>query len=171
MEKKLNDEGFKKLDKNAEKAWFVNGAIETILTALVLAIIEVLVLFVFKINIPNWGIQLYNIIFVLITIILVLNWIVGTKIEYKQWKYKITEDKVEFSQGIFFVKTTVIPIIRVQHIEIEEGPLNKRFKLVNIKIFTAGGVHIIPNLGKSEALEISEYLKSKVKERVEFYEK
>jgi len=87
-------------------------------------------------------------------------------IEYKQWRYAITEDKVEIRHGIFFVTTTVIPIIRVQHITISRGPIYRKLGLSSVKIFLASGSFDIEGLLENTATVISESLKSSVMERL-----
>ena len=87
-------------------------------------------------------------------------------IEYQQWRYVITEDKVEIRHGIFFITTTVIPIIRVQHITISRGPIYRKLGLSAVKIFLASGSFEIEGLGEDIANIISESLKSRVMERL-----
>ena len=87
-------------------------------------------------------------------------------IEYKQWRYAITEDKVEIRHGIFFITTTVIPIIRVQHITISRGPIYRKLGLSAVKIFLASGSFEIVGLSENNANIISESLKSSVMERL-----
>jgi len=87
-------------------------------------------------------------------------------IEYKQWRYAITEDKVEIRHGIFFITTTVIPIIRVQHITISRGPIYRKLGLSAVKIFLASGSFEIEGLRENIANTISENLKSRVMERL-----
>lgn len=88
-------------------------------------------------------------------------------IEYKQWKYIITDDKIEFSHGIFFVTTTVIPIIRVQHITISRGPVYRKLGLSKVKVFLASGSFEIIGLTEERADQISENLKARVIERLD----
>ena len=87
-------------------------------------------------------------------------------IEYQQWRYIITEDKVEIRHGIFFITTTVIPIIRVQHITISRGPIYRKMGLSAVKIFLASGSFEIVGLSENNANIISESLKSRVMERL-----
>lgn len=92
--------------------------------------------------------------------------IVYPEIEYRQWRYMITEDKVELQHGIFFVKTTVIPIIRVQHITMSRGPIYRKLGLSKVTIFLASGSFEIEGLNENVANMISENLKTRVFERL-----
>ncbi|WMJ79351.1 PH domain-containing protein [Clostridium sp. MB40-C1] len=156
-----------KLNQNAKKSWLLARAIATSIVTAILVGIKWF--FTYKIGV-NFFIEksfYINIFIILIIGLLILNTFIYPFIEYAQWKYTITKDKIEFSEGIYCVKTTIIPIIRVQHIKINQGPINKIFKLADIEIFTAGGSHKIPNLDMQKANEIGEYLKEKIKEKVE----
>lgn len=41
--------------------------------------------------------------------------------------------------GVFWRKITVVPFNRIQHIELHKGPLERKFNLATIKLYTAGG--------------------------------
>lgn len=158
---------YSKLDKNAMKSWLISRGIATIIVTAVLLIIQWF--FTEKISVNffmnhSFGIKTF---IGIIGLLLLLNFILYPFIEYKQWRYVITKDKIEFSEGIYYIKTTIIPIIRVQHIRINQGPVNRMLNLANVDIFTAGGSHTIPNLNIEKANEIGEYLKEKIKEKVD----
>lgn len=51
-----------------------------------------------------------------------------------------TEDFL-LQSGVLWHKAVLIPLHRVQHVTISQGPLQKRFGLATLKVFTAGGVH------------------------------
>ncbi|WP_242846001.1 PH domain-containing protein [Clostridium novyi] len=107
-----------------------------------------------------------SIIVGVIIFLLIVDVLINPIIEYKQWKYIITEDRIEFVHGIYFLTTTIIPMVRIQHIDIEEGPINRMYKLAKITIHTAGGVHKIEGIPKEKAQEISEYIKERIQVKV-----
>ena len=43
-----------------------------------------------------------------------------------------------FVRGVFFRKTIVLPFNRVQHAHLSSGPLQRRFGLASLKLYTAG---------------------------------
>jgi len=55
---------------------------------------------------------------------------------------------------LFVMKRTLIPMIRVQHVDSSQGPLLKKYKLASVTIFTAATVHEIPALDEGEAEEL-----------------
>lgn len=83
-------------------------------------------------------------------------------IEYREWKYKIEEEKIELIRGIVIRKKTIIPISRIQNLDIHNGPIYRKFGLAGLNINTAGASHEIPALTMKEAEDLSERLKEVV---------
>lgn len=158
-------EGYEKLSLNAKKSWIIGRVISTIIISCILIGGK----FFLGKNIDNFKAisNYYTLAIIIIIAIMIISTIVSPIIEYKQWRYMITNDKIEFTQGIYFKKRVIIPVIRIQHIQLNQGPINKFLNLFNIIIFTAGGLHKIPNIEAKRAEEISEYLKELIK--VKFY--
>jgi len=75
----------------------------------------------------------------------------------KQKFYALREQDLSYMSGLIFKKTVTQPILRIQHIELKQGPIDRKLKLANIQAFSAGGAtHTfeIPGLEikKAEAL-------------------
>lgn len=96
-----------------------------------------------------------------------LGLIIYPLMEYRQWGYLITEDKVDIRHGIFFVTRTIIPIIRLQHITVSQGPVNRKLGLYQVELSLASGSFTIECLSKEVANEIAENLKAKLYIRLE----
>lgn len=151
---------FEKLSIKAKRSWFLSRVIFLIALTCVLAGARILAL---KVVGYHWGIDLA--IGIALTLQL-LNTFLYPQIEYRQWKYIIDDEKVEFSEGIYFIEHTIIPIDRVQHINIGQGPINRRLNLATVQINTAGGMFRIPNLEKEKAEQIGLFLRSSVSEKL-----
>lgn len=158
---------YERLHKNSIKSWFFARIIGVVITLGILLSLRIFMIksdFGFlKINGVKLGIDIFIGIIILFSL---LEAIIYPFFEFKQWKYLIDEDKIEFQEGIFFRKTVLIPIVRIQHIEFKQGIINRFLNLADIKISTAGGTHNIPNIELCRAEEISNYLNKKVKEKV-----
>lgn len=87
-------------------------------------------------------------------------------IEYRQWGYKVEEDKVVIRHGIFFIKKTIIPVIRIQNITVSQGPINRKLGLYEVEMALASGSFSIEGLDKETADAISENLKAKLYRRI-----
>jgi membrane protein YdbS with pleckstrin-like domain len=53
--------------------------------------------------------------------------------------YAMREKDIHYKSGIIWQKTISLPFNRIQHVELESGPLERIFKLTTLKFFTAGG--------------------------------
>lgn len=91
--------------------------------------------------------------------------------EYRQWGYLIFNDRVEIKHGIFFISTSVIPMIRIQHLTVEHGIILRKLGLSTVKIHTASRGFEIMGLSNSEAKVIIEALKGNLYTRLKEQEK
>lgn len=60
-------------------------------------------------------------------------------VRFRKKGYALREHDVAFRTGLFWRKTTLLPFDRVQHAEVTQGPLQRRFGLATLKFYTAGG--------------------------------
>lgn len=95
-----------------------------------------------------------------------LNVFIRPLIQYRQWAYLLTADRIEIKKGIFFHTTQIVPISRIQHVTVGEGPMQRLFGLASITIMTAGSSMSIDGLALSTANDLCEYLKSAVNRKV-----
>ena len=58
---------------------------------------------------------------------------------FKKRGYAIRTHDVIYKSGIIAESTTIVPLNRIQHIELNEGILSRVFHLGSLQIFTAGG--------------------------------
>lgn len=73
------------------------------------------------------------------------------KWRWKRWRYEVREQEIELQYGVFIIKRTLIPMIRVQHVDTQQGPLLRKYGLATVTISTAATVHEIPALDMEEA--------------------
>lgn len=158
-----------KLSNNAIKSWMIS---RTIGLFVLLIIYWGLIFLAPKFNILWFNnfldnnIKIINIIFIIIILLLISGAYIEPFFEYKQWSYRINEEEIFFKEGVFFIRSVTIPIVRIQNIKLKEGPINRMFNLASVKIGTAGGEFEIPNLNKSEVEKIIEFLRKKINENV-----
>ena len=76
-------------------------------------------------------------------------------------RYAIREQDVLFHEGLLWKSTTVVPRNRIQHIETENGPLERWYGLVTLKCYGAGGQQadlVIPGLEEQLGQQLRQYL-------------
>ncbi|QCT01786.1 hypothetical protein E6C60_1068 [Paenibacillus algicola] len=80
-------------------------------------------------------------------------WLVLTapRLWHETFGFRVSAEQLEISSGIFFMRDTIIPMTRVQHVELESGPLLRRYGLAELKVVTAAKSHVIRALSSEEA--------------------
>jgi uncharacterized protein len=66
----------------------------------------------------------------------VLTWTVPTA-QHRRWRYTVTVDVVELRHGLVVRRESSIPHFRVQHIDLQQGPLDRWLGIVRMRISTA----------------------------------
>lgn len=155
---------YQKLDKKIIKSWRIARFIRLIIIMTVIGIPRIII--GYQDELKNY-IVYFNFFLLAVFSYLLITFIVYPIIEYRQWSYVLTNDRVEIQHGIFFKTTTVVPVIRMQHVTISQGPLNRIFKLSTVNIFTASGSFVIEGLSSDTARTITEILKSRLYTRIE----
>ncbi|MBJ7472683.1 MAG: PH domain-containing protein [Solirubrobacteraceae bacterium] len=74
------------------------------------------------------------------------------------WWYSIGTEQIDLEHGWIVRRRTVVPMTRVQHVQLERGPLADRFSLAELKIFTAAGFVQIPALDRAEGDRIRQQI-------------
>ena len=134
-----------KIAFDAVKAWRISAVISMIV--LWLAIIALLIFtIVFDFS------YLFFIIAAIVGIVFLFLFIyLFPALRYRRWRYEIFEQEIYIQHGIMIRTRTLIPMIRVQHVDTEQGPILKKFQLATVSISTAAGKHIIPALLEEDA--------------------
>lgn len=80
-------------------------------------------------------------------------------------RYAVRDKDILYRSGVFWRSITAIPFNRMQHVETSSTPLDRRFGLATLQLFTAGGaggdlkIHGLP-------ADIAERLRTFVLERI-----
>jgi uncharacterized protein len=85
-------------------------------------------------------------------------------IEYRHSFYRVDEEGIEIRRGVYWRVVINVPRSRVQHTDVSQGPLERRFGLGTLVVYTAGTDHAKVNLAGLEhatALSIREHLLAK----------
>ncbi|NHX37792.1 PH domain-containing protein [Halolamina sp. R1-12] len=57
---------------------------------------------------------------------------------YRSWEYVVREDSLYLRRGVFTRVRTVVPYVRVQHIDTTRSPLERLLGLSTLVVYTAG---------------------------------
>ena len=142
------------LPKKAQKVWRLYGWIQTIILTILAA---GLIFVTLKFNCPQW------MMYVAVGVVLLsigFSIVIFPNIRWNIWRYEVREQEIEIQSGLFVVKRTLIPMVRVQHVDTEQGPILRKYNLANISISSAATTHTIPLL----QLEDADMLRMKITE-------
>lgn len=128
--------------------WRVYGVIQSII---VLAVAIGLGFLAYYFYWPTW----LNIVIVTFVVLhAFLSIYLFPKVRWQRWRYEVREAEIELQHGLFIVNRTLIPMVRVQHVDTAEGPILRKYGLASITISTAATSHSIPALVTEEADEL-----------------
>tara|TARA_R110002050_G_scaffold221441_1_gene357273 strand:+ start:53608 stop:54123 length:516 start_codon:yes stop_codon:yes gene_type:complete len=97
--------------------------------------------------------------------LLIINMLLFGFLGFYKKAFAIREKDISYRSGLLFHSITTIPLSRIQHTEIVQGPVSRLFGLGAVKIYTAGGSSsdiVIPGLAYSEAESIRAFINVKI---------
>ncbi|WP_431800387.1 PH domain-containing protein [Halobacillus andaensis] len=109
---------------------------------------------------PMWPILSISIV---LALIIILNIGIIPSVRWKRWRYDVRDQEIELQYGLFIITRTLIPMVRVQHVDTEQGPLLRKYRLATISISTAATTHKVPALDEREAEELRHSISSLAK--------
>lgn len=147
-ERNMRPEPTQRIHRKALTVWRVIASLQAVFN---LALLVGGIWAVRFFNWPTWIIYIAMAIFVVSCVINI--WILPT-LKWRRWRYEIHEQEIELQHGIFVKKRTLIPMVRVQHVDTNQGPFLRYYKLATVHISTAAKMHEIPALGDEEADQV-----------------
>jgi membrane protein YdbS with pleckstrin-like domain len=85
---------------------------------------------------------------------------------YQARGYQLGGDRLRVVRGLLFRSDTVVPFGRVQHIDVQQGPLERAYGLATLVLHTAGTHNAsvaLPGLGHDDAVAMREEIRAHVK--------
>ena len=104
---------------------------------------------------------------VAVGILLVISVGVVPGLRWRRWRYEIREDEVDLQRGILWISRTLVPLARIQHVDTQSGPLQRRFGLATVVFYTAAGANQIPELSAPVAAEVRDRIAELTREQDE----
>ncbi len=98
-------------------------------------------------------------------LLLLLNVILFPNIRYQRYKYNVNDEIIDVKKGLIVITRSIVPIERVQKIELTMGPIDRHYGLSTVVIYTAAGTVSIKFLKNEVAQKITDYLNKIIKEK------
>jgi Uncharacterized conserved protein len=73
------------------------------------------------------------------------------ELKYRRFQYELFDEELEIQSGLIVIRNVLVPMVRVQHVELESGPLMRNYELASVAVVTAATTHRISGLKQSEA--------------------
>jgi hypothetical protein len=86
---------------------------------------------------------------------------------YHSWGYRMDEDELHLRHGVWMRVRTVVPLGRVQHIDVVHGPLQRLFGLGSLVLHTAGtrsSAVLLPGLAGEQAERMRDHIRGRIRE-------
>lgn len=80
--------------------------------------------------------------------------------------YEMGEDRLRVVKGVMFHADTVVPFSRVQHLDVEQGPIERFYGVARLILHTAGTHNssvTLPGLAHADAIAMREAIRAHVK--------
>ncbi|MBY6015370.1 PH domain-containing protein [Qipengyuania gaetbuli] len=80
--------------------------------------------------------------------------------------YSLAEERLRVVRGVLFRSDTVVPFGRVQHIDVDQGPLERAFHLATLTVHTAGSHNAsvsLPGLAHEDAVAMREEIRAAIR--------
>jgi membrane protein YdbS with pleckstrin-like domain len=85
---------------------------------------------------------------------------------YRRLRYGLTDRLLQVVRGWLFHIDTIVPFVRVQHLDVTRGPLDKMFGTATLVVHTAGtrnSIVTVPGLAPDRAAEIRDIIREHVR--------
>lgn len=89
-------------------------------------------------------------------------------LRYRAWRFELQPDALFLERGVLTEVRTVMPFVRVQHVDTQRNPVERILGLSRVVVYTAGsrGADVtIPGLTAERATALREELRTRASER------
>ena len=144
----MREEPSQQIDRRAIRVWQLNGLVTTIVFALITATLYIVNS---HFNWPDLVRYITSGLVGLTILYFIGSIFVVPYIKWRRWRYQIYPSEIYIQRGLIIITRTVVPILRVQHVDTEQGPFLRAFKLSTVSVSTAATTHQIPALPVEDA--------------------
>ena len=84
---------------------------------------------------------------------------------WRHWGYAFTGRELHVAHGWWTRVHTIVPVVRVQHIDVAQGPFERGFGVARLMLHTAGTddtVVVLPGITRATAEEIRDAIRKRI---------
>lgn len=144
------------LDPRVRSVWRLAGALGA--TPVVLALLVVAVLGLANDRAWLAAAAGVAIVALVVAVVVVPPW------RHRTWSWALTDEGIELAHGIVVRVESAIPAFRVQQVDITQGPIERAFGVVTLRITTAssGSDGVLPGVDADRAEEVRRQILARV---------
>jgi membrane protein YdbS with pleckstrin-like domain len=82
-------------------------------------------------------------------------------ISYRHLRFGVDETGIAIESGVIWRSRIALPRVRIQHTDVSQGPLERRYGIGTLKLYTAGSRHTrieLPGLNHDDAIALRDAL-------------
>jgi membrane protein YdbS with pleckstrin-like domain len=80
--------------------------------------------------------------------------VVVPELRWRRWRWEVREHEIDIRRGTIAVTRTLVPMLRVQHVDTKRDLLQQALGLATVVFHTAAGANEIPALTVAEAAQV-----------------
>jgi membrane protein YdbS with pleckstrin-like domain len=84
---------------------------------------------------------------------------------YRAWAYVMDEEDLRIRRGVWIETHTLVPLDRVQHIDVSQGPIERGFGVCRLVVHTAGTQYsrvVLPGLSRPDAERMRDSIRARI---------
>lgn len=89
-------------------------------------------------------------------------WMVSARVarRYRSWRYRFGPESLELRRGVWWHVATSVPYHRIQQVDVNEGPIQRHYGMVELRLRTAsaGTDCSLPGVPQADADELRSWL-------------
>ncbi|MCW3837920.1 PH domain-containing protein [Sphingomonas canadensis] len=100
-------------------------------------------------------------------VLLIAIWVglIAPSRRWRHWGYAFTGSELHVAHGWLFQVHTIVPVVRVQHIDVAQGPLQRAFGVATLVLHTAGtdaSTVGLPGISRETAEDIRDSIRARI---------
>ena len=108
-----------------------------------------------------------GVVIVPVLLLLVYPALMGPVRRFRAWGYAMDGQELRVAHGLWTQVHTVVPLGRVQHIDVSQGPVERVWGVCRLVIHTAGTMHsrvVVPGLSRADAEAMRDEIRAYIRQ-------
>ncbi|HEX8556027.1 MAG TPA: PH domain-containing protein [Sphingomonas sp.] len=92
--------------------------------------------------------------------------IIAPRRRWAAWGWMLDTDEIHVAHGIWAQVHTVVPLARIQHIDVAQGPIERAFGVARLVLHTAGTAHatvVLPGVSRETAEHLRDTIRAHIR--------